>query len=150
MNALLAAGTFTKIADGFPLLTFVLFAPVVGAALVACVPKSNIQAVRGVALLSSFVTFLLSVLVLLGFRKGAADFQFVTQHHWLSEFGIQYKLGVDGISLFLVVLTGLIFPIAFIATSPSKGAKSFAVWMLLLEAGCLGSLGFCKASLCSA
>ena len=76
--------------------------------------------------------------MLVEFDQGEAGFQFVDRHSWIAELGISWHLGVDGISLFLVVLTGVLFPIAMLATDPHHDAKPYYAWLLLLEAGCLG------------
>ncbi len=67
-----------------------------------------------------------------------AGYQFEVNRSWISEFGISWHLGIDGISLFLVVLTGILFPIAILATDPHHDAKRYYAWLLLLQAGCLG------------
>ena len=56
----------------------------------------------------------------------------------MADFGISWHLGIDGISLFLVVLTGVLFPIALLGATPHHDAKPYYAWLLLLEAGCLG------------
>ncbi len=71
-------------------------------------------------------------------RPASPGFQFVSQHTWIADLGISWHLGVDGISLFLVVLTGLLFPIAMLATDPDHDDKPYYAWLLVLEAGCLG------------
>jgi NADH-quinone oxidoreductase subunit M len=138
MIDLLAASGLQQFATDIPLLTAIVLAPLVGALVIALMPRDN-GSIRQVAIVSTAVTFALTVLLLLAFAKGNGDFQFVSEHEWLKAFGIEWKLGVDGISLFLVVLTGLIFPIAFIAAGVSNNVKSFSIWMLVLQSGCLGS-----------
>jgi NADH-quinone oxidoreductase subunit M len=73
------------------------------------------------------------------FPSGQAGFQFVSQQSWVSEWGISWHLGVDGISLFLVVLTGVLFPLVIIGIDPHHYQKPYLAWMLLLEAGVMGS-----------
>jgi NADH-quinone oxidoreductase subunit M len=63
----------------------------------------------------------------------------VSKHSWISEWGISWHLGVDGISLFMVVLTGVLFPLVIVGIDPHHGHKSYLAWMLLLEAGVMGS-----------
>jgi NADH-quinone oxidoreductase subunit M len=65
--------------------------------------------------------------------------QFVTNHNWISAFGISWHLGVDGISLFLVLLTAFLIPVALFGPAIHGRPKQFIAWMLLLEAGCIGS-----------
>src|SRR2546423_12708080 len=87
----------------------------------------------------ALATAALSVEMLLEFKRGVGGFQFVTQHVWISTFGISWKLGVDGISLFLVLLSALLFPLAIVGPKVHRDVKSYIAWMLLLEAGCLGT-----------
>ncbi|MDQ3757002.1 MAG: NADH-quinone oxidoreductase subunit M, partial [Actinomycetota bacterium] len=124
---------------GFPLLTFIVLLPLVTAAVVALLPRSRPEAVKLTGLLGAVGTGLLTVVLLLEFDRGEAGFQFVSEHTWIRDFGIEWKLGVDGISLFLVLLTGLLFPVALFGPEVRKDLKAYTAWMLVLEAGCLGS-----------
>ena len=74
------------------------------------------------------------------FDPAQADFQFVERHEWIPSFGIQYYVGVDGISLFLLVLTGFLTPLALLSSweSVHKKVKEFAAFVLLLEGAMLG------------
>jgi NADH-quinone oxidoreductase subunit M len=95
----------------------------------------------GFPLLTSMVVLpLLGALVwlMVEFDRHDDGFQFVSHHSWISDLGISWNLGVDGISLFLVVLTGLLFPLAIIGVKPKHDEKPYTAWLLLLEAGCLG------------
>ncbi|MDP6868843.1 MAG: NADH-quinone oxidoreductase subunit M [Acidimicrobiales bacterium] len=67
-----------------------------------------------------------------------ADLQFVSSGTWMADLGISWTLGVDGISLFLVVLTGVLFPIALLAVDPGHDDRAYYGWLLLLEAGVMG------------
>ena len=77
-------------------------------------------------------------MLLFGFDSGHPGFQFVSDHPWIESFGISWKLGVDGISLFLVVLSGILFPLAIAGPTVHHDLKGYVSWMLLLEAGCIG------------
>ena len=124
---------------GFPLLTAIVLLPAVGAAVVALLPKSRPDAIKLVAFLASLATGVLTVVLAVEFEAGEAGYQFVSQHDWIEDFGVSWLLGVDGISLFLVLLTGVLFPIALIGPEVRRDVKSYMAWMLVLEAGCLGS-----------
>ena len=124
---------------GFPLLTCTVVLPLLTAAAVAVLPRSRPEAVKLVGVLGAIGTALLTVVVLWHFDRGEAGFQFVSEHTWIRHFGIEWKLGVDGISLFLVLLTGLLFPVALAGPKVTKDVKAYVAWMLVLEAGCLGS-----------
>jgi len=122
----------------FPLLTALILVPAVGAAVAALTPRSNEQVIKGVAAAASGFTAILSLWLMFAFDADDAGFQFVSDHEWISSFGISWKLGVDGIALFLVVLTGIMFPIAIFGPTVHHDFKGYAAWMLVLEAGCLG------------
>ena len=92
-----------------------------------------------IALLSSVLTAGLSIWVVAAFDKSNADFQFVSMHTWIKPWGISWHLGIDGISLFLVLLTGVLFPLVVAGTDPHHDHKRYLSWMLLLEAGLMGS-----------
>ena len=124
--------------DDFPLLSALVVAPAAGAVIVSLLPKDRPEAARALAILTTLVASVLSIVVLVGFDTGDAGFQLGERYAWIDDFGIGWNLGVDGISLFLVVLTGLLFPIAVIAVRPHHDAKAYLAWLLLLEAGCLG------------
>ena len=128
-----------------PLLTLMIVVPLVGAALVALVPKRRPELHKMLAVLFTVLTGALTIAVLVQFEKGNADFQLVDHHSWISSFGISWTMGVDGISLFLVVLTGILFPIAILGCDPHHDQKPYYAWLLLLEAGCLGV--FCALDL---
>jgi NADH-quinone oxidoreductase subunit M len=123
----------------FPILTMLVLVPTIGSVLVAAFSNRRPEFVKLTALLTSVLTGGLSVWVLVAFDKANADFQFVTKHLWIKPWGISWHLGVDGISLFLVVLTGVIFPIVIAGTDPHHDHKRYLSWMLLLEAGLMGS-----------
>jgi NADH-quinone oxidoreductase subunit M len=122
----------------FPILTALILVPAVGALAVALVPNARAELHRGVALMFSVAAGALAVYLLAAFDKADAGYQFETNRSWISDFGISWHVGVDGISLFLVVLTAVLFPIALLGSTPHHDAKSYYAWLLLLEAGCLG------------
>jgi NADH-quinone oxidoreductase subunit M len=122
----------------FPILTALILVPAVGALAVALVPNARAELHRGVALMFSVATGALAVYLLAAFDKADAGYQFETNRSWISDFGISWHVGVDGISLFLVVLTAVLFPIALLGSTPHHDAKSYYAWLLVLEAGCLG------------
>jgi NADH-quinone oxidoreductase subunit M len=124
--------------EDFPWLTTLVVLPAVGAAAIALIPRGNDQAVRAVAAAVSILVGVLSLAMLGAFDSGEGGFQLVSEHRWVESFGISWKLGVDGISLFLVVLTGILFPIAILGPIVHHDLKGYAAWMLVLEAGCMG------------
>jgi NADH-quinone oxidoreductase subunit M len=125
-------------ASSFPILPALVLMPLIGAALVAITPSRRPELVKLVAVASSFAVLAVSGYLLWAFEAGDAGYQFVSQQDWIQSLGIQWLLGVDGISLLMVALTGLLFPIAFLAVSPDHDAKAYYAWLLVLQAGCMG------------
>jgi len=123
----------------FPLLTASILVPLIGALVLALLPRTRAELIRPAAVLFSATTGAFTLWMLGAFDRSEAGFQFETLHMWVEEFGIQWHLGVDGISLFLVVLTGVLFPLTFVAVTPKHDAKSYYAWLLLLQAGCIGA-----------
>ncbi|MEX2100334.1 MAG: NADH-quinone oxidoreductase subunit M [Acidimicrobiia bacterium] len=122
----------------FPLLTAMVVLPLIGALLVALVPKNRLQSARMVGVVFSAAVGAMSVWTMVSFDRHDDGMQFISKHSWISDLGISWHLGIDGISLFLVVLTGLLFPLALLGVKPKHDEKSYTAWLLLLEAGCLG------------
>jgi NADH-quinone oxidoreductase subunit M len=81
----------------------------------------------------------MSIWLLASFQSDDSGFQFVSQHDWVTSWGISWHLGVDGVSLFLVVLTGILFPLVILGIDPHHDHKRYLAWLLLLEAGVMGS-----------
>jgi NADH-quinone oxidoreductase subunit M len=123
----------------FPLLTASILVPLLGALVLALMPRTRAELIRPAAVLFSATTGAFTLWMLGAFDRSDAGFQFETLHTWVEEFGIQWHLGVDGISLFLVVLTGVLFPLTFVAVTPKHDAKAYYAWLLMLQAGCIGA-----------
>jgi NADH-quinone oxidoreductase subunit M len=123
----------------FPILTAIVLVPIIGALMVALSPRSRPEIAKLVALLSSVGTAALTLWLMASFETGEAGFQFVSKHTWIEPWGISWHLGVDGISLFLVVLTGVLFPLVIAGIDPHHDEQPYLAWMLMLQAGVLGS-----------
>jgi NADH-quinone oxidoreductase subunit M len=123
----------------FPILTMLVLVPAISSVAVAVLSNRRPEWIKLTALLSSVFTAGLSIWVLTAFDKANADYQFVSKHTWIKPWGISWHLGVDGISLFLVVLTGILFPLVIAGIDPHHDHKRYLSWMLLLEAGVMGS-----------
>ena len=119
------------------MLSFIIFLPVIGALALVFAPKGLTKLI---ALATALATFALSLAMLAGFDKGAAGYQLVEQFNWIQQFNINYRLGVDGISLWLVMLTTFFFPIAiwFSGGSITTREKAYYALMLLMETATLG------------
>jgi NADH-quinone oxidoreductase subunit M len=126
----------------FPILTSLIALPVAGALLLLFVrdDEQHAAVIRNVALVVSVLVFAETLLLWTRFIPTAAGFQFVEQHAWIPAFGITYLVGVDGISLLLLVLTAFLTPIALLASWDSihKRLKAFCVCILLLESAMMG------------
>ncbi len=119
-------------------LPVIIFLPLVGAAAIALIASSRSEVLKPVAVATSAATGALTLWLMAAFDKHDGGFQFTQLTEWIDSAGISWHVGVDGISLFLVVLTGLLFPIAIVACDPPHDAKAYYIWMLVLETGCLG------------
>jgi NADH-quinone oxidoreductase subunit M len=113
--------------------------PAAGALLVMLLSNRRPEWVKLAGLGSSIITGGLSIWTLSAFETSDAGFQFVSKHPWIKPWGISWHLGVDGISLLLVVLTGVLFPLVLVGADPHHDHKRYLAWMLLLEAGMMGS-----------
>jgi NADH-quinone oxidoreductase subunit M len=122
------------------LLSAITFLPVAGAFLLALVPRRRQGLLRGGALAVAVATFLLSLPMYVGFDGGSADFQFEESAAWIPTLGASYHLGVDGISLLLVLLTTFLTPLALASAwrAIEDRAKEFVLTMLVLESGMIG------------
>ena len=123
----------------FPVLTWLILLPLIGSVTVALLSNRRPEYVKLTASLVSVATGALSLWMLGQFSGHDGGFQFVSQHEWISRWGISWHLGVDGISLFLVVLTGILFPLVILGIDPHHDEKKYLSWLLLLEAGVMGS-----------
>ncbi|MBI1725995.1 MAG: NADH-quinone oxidoreductase subunit M, partial [Candidatus Rokubacteria bacterium] len=121
-------------------LSAVTFLPVVGAALIFVLPRRREGMVKVTALATSLVTFAVSVPLFTRFDASLSDYQFVEQRAWMPTLGVSYHLGVDGISLLLVLLTTFLMPLVLLSSwhSIERRWNEFAITMLLLETGMLG------------
>ena len=127
----------------FPLLTAIVFLPLAGAVLLLLVGGRDGERddlVRWLALGVSLAVFLLTLVLWAGFDPASADCQFEERYAWIPRFGISYHVGVDGISLLLVVLTGFLTPLALLGSwgSVTKKVAVFSFFMLALESAMLG------------
>lgn len=126
-------------ATSFPILTAMVLTPAAGAVVVSALSKRRPELVKLVSLAFSGITAALSIWLLASFESGEPGMQFVSKHLWIKPWGISWNLGVDGISLFLIVLTGLLWPIALLGADAHHDEKPYASWLLILQAGVMGS-----------
>ncbi|MEM9616020.1 MAG: NADH-quinone oxidoreductase subunit M [Actinomycetota bacterium] len=139
MSPLLFAVEAGAASPSFPVLPSLIAIPVITALVLLMMPASRADYLKLTALVGSTITGVISVYMLLQFETGDAGLQFVTRADWLPSVGLSWFLAVDGISLFLVVLTGILFPIALLTTEPHHDAKPYYIWIMLLMAGSMGA-----------
>jgi NADH-quinone oxidoreductase subunit M len=121
-------------------LSLLLLIPVVGALTLIVIPRRHTQALLYSALFWTLLAFVWSLKILHRFDGGQGDMQLVERIAWMPDFGIGYIVGIDGISLFLVLLTTFLMPIAILASwSVEDKIKEYLFFMLILETGMLGA-----------
>jgi len=123
------------------LLPLIIGLPLLGAIFVMCTPKGETSLHRGLGLAFTFITFFVSLGIFRFYNPHEAGFQLVFDAEWIPGIGAHFKTGVDGISVFLVVLTTLLMPLTLLGTRTSidKFPREFMAAMLVLEAGMLGA-----------
>ncbi|MEW6195831.1 MAG: NADH-quinone oxidoreductase subunit M [Bacteroidota bacterium] len=122
------------------LLTYLLLTPIIGSLLVLFFRQEQIKLVRWFALFVSLIAFVISLIIYFGYDRTNPQFQFVHNVLWIESLNISYNVGIDGISLLLVLLTTFLTPLTFLSTwkAIEKNVKMFTFSMLFLEAGMLG------------
>src|SRR5258708_18584702 len=122
------------------LLSIVLFAPLAGMLLLLLIPSSAKNVIRFWANLVGFATFLLSLPLVTRFDKNALSYQMVERFDWIPSLGAKYLIGLDGISLLMVMLTTLVSFLAILSSwnAIEERVKEYYAMFLLLEVGMLG------------
>ena len=125
------------------LLTSMGLLPLIGAGLIALLPVTNTKLIKQSALLVSVLVAALGITMTVGFDRGVTGFQYVERYSWIPSLGISYQLGIDGISLILILLSVLLVPIVILAGwNESEGGrfsvKTFYILILVLETMMIG------------
>ena len=122
------------------ILTILLFIPVLGAILLLFFNKKNENLIRYFGLTVSVIVFILSLILYFNFNVENGDFQFLYKFKWISNLNISFFVGLDGMSMLLLLLTTFITPLTLISSwsSIKKNVKEFTFFMLLLETGIIG------------
>ncbi|HLI73529.1 MAG TPA: NADH-quinone oxidoreductase subunit M [Acidimicrobiales bacterium] len=128
----------------FPFLTVLVVLPAAAAGAVILIPPGVGERARralavSIGLGATLATLALAITIALRYQAGDGGFRLVSRHVWASTLGISWHLGVDGISVFLVLMAAVLFPLALLVGPVRRHPQSFVVWLLLLETGCLGS-----------
>ncbi len=123
-------------------LTLVTFLPLLGALVILFLPAGQKNLIRWTALVASLVTFVASLVVLSQFNGANGDMQMVVRLPWIqvSNFSMEFHLGVDGLSILLLLLTTFLTPLSILSTwtAVQERVKDFMIFFLLLEMGMLG------------
>ena len=121
------------------LLTLILFFPILAAIVVLCLPKDNLKAIRWTAFGASLIPFLLTILLWTQFVSEQPGYQFQEQYTWYAALHSTFHVGVDGLSLTMVLLTTLLSPLALLASfNITDRLKAYMMLFLFLETGMLG------------
>ena len=139
MELLAAIGSSDSAGASFPILNYLILLPAIGAVVVALLPKSRVELARPVGALFSSAAGAMAIYMMVKFDRHDGGFQFESVQSWIPDLGITWHVGVDGISLWLVVLTGLITPIVLLGVDPHHDPKPYTAWLLLLQAGSFGA-----------
>jgi len=122
-----------------PILTIVTFLPLLGAIMLLFINGEKQERIKRVALAIAVIDFIISLPLFILFKSDTSDFQFVQNVPWIKEFGISYHVGIDGISLFLFLLTSFLSLICILASWSIKDRiKEYMIAMLILQTGMLG------------
>src|SRR5215813_10455985 len=121
-------------------LSIILFTPLVGAFILLLVNKKNENAIRWIANIVALVGFVISLPLWWRFQPSGADFQFVERATWIPSIGAEYFLGVDGLSVLLILLTTMMGFIAVLSswTAITERVKEYYIFLLVLQTGMLG------------
>ncbi len=124
----------------FPILSFITFFPLLGAAILLFMDKERKETIRWITLTVVLLEFIFSLPLFFKFRLDVTGMQFVERLPWIPEYGVTYFLGIDGISLFLVLLTTFFTVISVIACwkDIQDKVKEFMICLLFLETGMVG------------
>ncbi len=123
----------------FPILTIVTFLPLLGAIWLLFIDRGKEEKIKRIALITALGSFIVSLPLFFNFQLNTHEFQFVEKIPWIKEFGISYHVGIDGISLFLFLLTSFISVVSILASWTIKDRiKEYMIAMLVLETGMLG------------
>ncbi|MFQ5770956.1 MAG: NuoM family protein, partial [bacterium] len=123
----------------FPILTIITFLPLFGAAVLFFVNKERVEVIKSIAFVISLLVFIASLPLYFTFAN-KAGMQFEEIEPWIPALGVSYHIGIDGISLFMVLLTTFLSPIVVLASwkSITRNVKGYIISMLILETGILG------------
>jgi NADH-quinone oxidoreductase subunit M len=124
---------------GFHILFLIFLAPIIGALLVLLVPTENVKAVKLISLLAATSALVLSFIAFINYDSTAGGLQFLEHFNWVPQYGINLDLGVDGLSMPMVLLTAIIlFSGVFVSWNLQNRVKEFFFYMFVLVSGVFG------------
>ncbi|MGH7785523.1 MAG: complex I subunit 4 family protein, partial [Candidatus Binatia bacterium] len=125
-----------------PILSLIVFSPLVGALMIGLLPAQPLAIPRRAALSFAIIPFLLSLLMLAAFDPSVGQLQLTEKLAWIPRLGVYYSVGVDGFSLWLILLTTILTPAVILAAwgDIERYCKEFMILILVLEACMLGAL----------
>src|ERR1051326_5652361 len=129
------------------ILTHTIFLPLVGSAILLLIPREKLGAIKALGIALSVLTFIFSLFVYFQFDASLSGIEFAHKVLWIPALNVSYSVGVDGLSLLLVMLTTFLTPIAMLSSwnSVQKRLKEYTIMILLLETGMIGV--FCATDL---
>lgn len=123
-----------------PFLSILTFLPAIGALILALLPEGKAGMTRGIGFLFAGINLILALVVLSQFKSGTFHYQFTEYAPWVRSLGVAYRVGVDGISMWMVVLTALLTPLAIASTGAvTERLKAMLALILLLETAMIGA-----------
>jgi NADH-quinone oxidoreductase subunit M len=124
----------------YSILSTITFLPILGVVILLFIDKENHRLLKGITLIITIIDLILSLPLFFSFDGSSSAMQFVEKVLWIKQYGISYHVGIDGISLFLVLLTTLLSAISVLAcwADIQKRVKEFMICLLFLETGMIG------------
>ena len=124
----------------FPILSAIIVVPIIGSIICMLTPSNRPEISKAVGYAATMLNLGLCAWLLWDFHAGVGTFQFVENQKWIPTLGISYTVGVDGISIFMVAITGLLFPLGLLASEKyiEHREKAYIAWFLLLEGAVMG------------
>lgn len=124
-------------------LTLLMVIPIIGTGVIAILPKKNEQAVKQIALMTTLIVLAVTLAMATRFQRDNVELQFTEKYSWIPSFGINYALGIDGLSLVLIVMSTILVPVVVLAgwNEPQGGrwsVKNYYVLILVLETMMIG------------
>jgi NADH-quinone oxidoreductase subunit M len=122
------------------LLTITIFLPLLGSVILLFMNSEKINVIKYTALIFSIMTFIISLFLYFGYDSTKTGFQFLTKIDWIKSLNVSYHIGIDGISLLLILLTTFITPLTLLSSwvSIQRKVKEFLFFFLVLETGMIG------------